>query len=77
MYIGGSDKYTEASENLRKAVIELGKENIETMDPLTLRTIQAISEFMTASDIIVKEQENMLNTIDYKLDQLLEKLEAK
>lgn len=77
MYIDGSEKYVEASENLRKAIIDLGKEDIETMDPITLKTIQAVTKFINASEAVIKQQEDILNTIDYKLDQLLKKLEAK
>lgn len=77
MYIESSDKYAEAGENLRKVLIDVGRESIEDMKPQELMFMQAVTKFIAASETVVQEQEKMLNTIDYKLDQLFKKLETK
>lgn len=77
MYMESSDKFKEASENLKNVFVEAAREDIERMSPRELTLMQALVKYMTASETIIEEQEKMLNTIDYKLYQLLKKLETK
>ena len=71
LYMEGSKKMKEASDNLKTMLKREAVNDLETMDEITLKTIQSVFSFIDAANDIIEEQETALKSIDEKLDKLL------